>query len=902
MKRMRDFLHAIVSVLRALLDSKRERPPESDRGGEQRDAAEDGGADSSASGEMVPEQNTPSEQLTNDEEAEKAEESGADQSHKGAPPLQQGDESDASSLHAGEIGWQDDPGAGSDAPQPSDAEQPLDGAPRGEDPVGSVGRSQAAAASGNAEAEGHPPSGNVASTSTQRFAGGATEGHGESQKPQPHPAERLSAAGDDMRPCPRCGVTCPPDEVEEVFGYQTMKRTAAGSESVAVHRQSHCRACRAGHAAEMRNRKEPSEGPKESDDSSAGAGAEFEDLGTNKESDSHLQSRDGVASERQKEGQAADLSRSSPVVPHGEAAGRFDAGHPGAAAAPDLGNETGAVGQEVDTDSDEPSLSPPAAPPDSSDRSDQMVSGAGEASDIGSSEKRRNGADTGGTEESPTDDGNIEGAGDAQGSTANIGADEESSPSVPPVRSPARRRRAPQYRAPGGGRPAAPPSPLRRSEPNADRDTVLRSRAATIEVRVLFQRGGYCSVTLLPKRPPDLPEELLVEGGAGNVELLALEDDWYQDIVPDNLGDVLREGLVLAELGTGQEWVLSGREIFVLASGATHRGFVSCPRLGLGRDHVVLCATRRLPEVEEALREAGCASWTRLAEDDGVPKGWTAIRGVAPTKAVSLCGDEDILNILRPLPDVEIALEGGIRLAYNSWLHGYPPSIRVYGDPEHTEVVLIDGQEAVRSENQGYTSAGWAELGEHQVWCSNTSASYSIVASDTDWRFWPAYSFAPGGNPARGFSFCGPLVRPVNRARNPDSNAGDAQPIQVPPSNPVLIGARPGEVFIADRRRDVRGACCLCLPPFDPVWALPAQPLHCDNHVSRVLLIGNATGVRELSGHRRSMRRGGEKERWFRLILDASRKGLAVQPRDASTDQLWQSYKRAARNLRRRLR
>ncbi|MDZ7753244.1 MAG: hypothetical protein U5S82_16710 [Gammaproteobacteria bacterium] len=409
-------------------------------------------------------------------------------------------------------------------------------------------------------------------------------------------------------------------------------------------------------------------------------------------------------------------------------------------------------------------------------------------------------------------------------------------------------------------------------------------------------------MTLLPKRPPDLPEELLVEGGAGNVALLALEDDWYQDIALDNLGDVLREGLVLADPGTAQEWVLSGREIFVLASGATHRGFVSCARLGLGRDHVVLCATRRLPEVEEALREAGCASWTRLAEDDGVPRGWTVIRGVAPAKAVSLRGDEDILNILRPLPDVEIALEGGIRLAYNSWLHGYPPSIRVYGDPEHTEVVLIDGQEAVRSENQGYTSAGWAKLGEHQVWCSNTSASYSIVASDTDWRFWPAYSFAPGGNPAGEFSFCGPLVRPVNRARNPDSEAGDVQPIQAPPSNPVLIGARPGEVFIADRRRDVRGARCLCLPPFAPVWALPAQPLHCDKQVSRVLLIGNATGVRELSGHRRSMRRGGDIERWFRLILDASRKGLAVQPRDASTDQLWQSYKTAARNLRRRLR
>lgn len=471
-----------------------------------------------------------------------------------------------------------------------------------------------------------------------------------------------------------------------------------------------------------------------------------------------------------------------------------------------------------------------------------------------------------------------------------------------PIPESIRRKRARRYRPPGGGPPAQRPGPRESREYTGRGNTGNHSRASTIDVRLLFQRGGYCSVSLLPKRSSESPEELMVDCRDSSIKLVALEHEWYQDIVPDDLGEILREGIVLADVSTGEEWVLSGREVFVLAHGATHRGFVTCPRLTLGRDHVVLCVTSRLPEVEDALREAGCASWTRLAEDDGVPRGWTVTRGVSPAKAVPLRDDQDILNILRPLPDVEIALEGGIRLAYNSWLHGHPPSIRVYGAPEYTEVVLIDGQEAVRSENQGYTAPGWADLGEHQVWCSNTSASYSIVMSDADWRFWPAYSFALSGNPARQFSFCGPLVRPVDHAANSGSDPADAQPIQVPPSNPVLIGARPGEVFIADRRCDIRGARCLCLPPFDPVWALPAQPLHCDKEVSRVLLIGNATGVHELSGHRRSMRRGANIERWFRLILDASRKGLAVQPRDASMDQLWQSYKTAARNLRRRLR
>jgi len=625
---------------------------------------------------------------------------------------------------------------------------------------------------------------------------------------------------------------------------------------------------------------------------------ELHKIDTKKASCWYLQSPGDLASARGKESRAAHSSSSSRPVPHSEPAGGVDAEHP---AAPNLGDETGATRQQAGAGSDETPLSPPAKPAASPDRNDGGIFEPGDASENGSNEKRRDGGETGQTEKGPTDEVSSQGAGNAEKSSTNVGQQEEDSTSVPPLRTPGRRKRASRYRAPGGGPPPARSSPSRRSEPNADRNTAIRSRAATIEVRVLFERGGYCSVALLPKRPPDLPEELLVEGGAGNVELLALEDDWYQDIVPGNLGEVLREGLVLADPGTGQEWVLSGREIVVLASGATHRGFVSCPRLGLGRDHVVLCATRRLPKVEEALREAGCASWTRLAEGDGAPRGWTVIRGVSPAKAVPLREDGDILNILRPLPDVEIALEGGIRLAYNSWLDGHPPAIRVYGAPEHTEVVLIDGQEAVRSENQGYAAPGWAELGEHHVWCSNTSASYSIVACDTDWRFWPAYSFALSGNPASGFAFCGPLVQPVDHAGNSDHEPGDAQPIQVPPSNPVLIGSRPGEVFIADRRRDIRGALCLCLPPFDPVWALPAQPLRCDKEVSGVLFIGNATSVQDLSGHRRGMRRGGDIERWSRLILDASRKRLVVKPRNPSTDQLWRSYKTVARNLRRRL-
>ena len=77
------------------------------------------------------------------------------------------------------------------------------------------------------------------------------------------------------------------------------------------------------------------------------------------------------------------------------------------------------------------------------------------------------------------------------------------------------------------------------------------------------------------------------------------------------------------------------------------------------------------------------------------PAGGCSERSV-PQRPVPLSSDADILNVLRPVPEIEIALEGGIRLAYNSWLLGHPPAIRIYGAPEHTESVLIDGKEGGR--------------------------------------------------------------------------------------------------------------------------------------------------------------------------------------------------------------
>ena len=210
-------------------------------------------------------------------------------------------------------------------------------------------------------------------------------------------------------------------------------------------------------------------------------------------------------------------------------------------------------------------------------------------------------------------------------------------------------RHPPQYRAPTG----PPPPGKKRSQSRThgrkrQRTTNPGPAAIEVRVRILFQHGGYCIVSLLPKRLPGLPEELIASSQAGDVELQALQEEWYQDVAPDNLANLLRMGFVWRDPDTGQEWMLSGREVFVLAHGTTHRGFLSCPRLALGRDHVVLCTVGRLSAVGDALRAAGCADWTQLGEDDGAPPGWLVLRKIRPQRPVPLSSEADILNVLRP--------------------------------------------------------------------------------------------------------------------------------------------------------------------------------------------------------------------------------------------------------------
>jgi hypothetical protein len=118
--------------------------------------------------------------------------------------------------------------------------------------------------------------------------------------------------------------------------------------------------------------------------------------------------------------------------------------------------------------------------------------------------------------------------------------------------------------------------------------------------------------------------------------------------------------------------------------------------------------------------------------------------------------------------------------------------------------------------------------------------------------------------------------------------------LQLPVSNPVLIGARPGDVYACEQRTDIRARELAAFPPFDPVWALPANAFHCNKKVVRIMRL-TALAPEFAPGTGGYLRPQPALRFWCLAILDAGRKGLALDTGDASTLALWDAYKRVAR-------
>lgn len=433
-----------------------------------------------------------------------------------------------------------------------------------------------------------------------------------------------------------------------------------------------------------------------------------------------------------------------------------------------------------------------------------------------------------------------------------------------------------QYRA-----PVISVGPAKRSQ----KQTVSRHRPSEqLPLLSLVVKGrvqkDFWTFSLLASRPSGAPSDLEVMSGISRVQLIEANDEWYEAPV-DSLADWLN-GVSFLSIGLhiGNRWQLTRREIHILATDNAVSGWVSTTRLVLGRRHLVLCSEERKNEVATLLKEAGCVDAAQLGEHSGIPNGWVSFWPVTPSRPIAPIAGEELLNLLRPLPDVQVSLEGGLALQSSTWMVGYPPTIRVTGELGE-EKIFIDEMVAARAVDGEVRAVGYDIPGQHHISVGGRhSRSYSIIQPELNFDDWIAYDFPMG-------SLCGALVTPSPAVRFPT---------KVSSSNPLLIGSEPGQVYLCPTQP---GAEWTVFPPFKPVWALPADPLRCRKKYSHITALDvrppSPAPPRLGDGHRQLWR-------WINAIRDARRKGL--QPKGQSDDahQLWVTYAEAARDLWRRMR
>jgi hypothetical protein len=92
------------------------------------------------------------------------------------------------------------------------------------------------------------------------------------------------------------------------------------------------------------------------------------------------------------------------------------------------------------------------------------------------------------------------------------------------------------------------------------------------------------------------------------------------------------------------------------------------------------------------------------------------------------------------------------------------------------------------------------------------------------------------------------------------------------------------------------GMPCVAGPPFEPVWSMPMDPIHCSKENSNIQLL-SAVQPKKLDVKVTNHGDSCDVSRWYQLILDAGRKGLDIKPDTATNKALFGLYKNLARRL-----
>jgi len=436
----------------------------------------------------------------------------------------------------------------------------------------------------------------------------------------------------------------------------------------------------------------------------------------------------------------------------------------------------------------------------------------------------------------------------------------------------------PKYRAPTSNPPRVRTPPSQAGVGKSEAQT----RSLEVRLHAQMARTGALRISLLFKRLPGTSEACAATLDGQPIHLEAHGDEWYEATDLQELKGFLVDGLVVVSRSTVEsstQWILSaGRPFYVLAPQQGLSGFVSTARLQLGRRHLIVCLADWTERVANVLAEACDQPVSPNVDVLGIPEGWNVFVPIVPKRALPSSEGEDLLNLLKPLSDFDIVLDGGLRIQGNEWLVGFPPKINMAGERLNGQKVLIDKIVASCDAEGSYSVPEFDLPGIHQIWCNGRSLTYKIVESPTEWDKWDAHPKNIG-------TICGALASARDGSQHQHQ-------VSVPSSNPVLIGAKPGEIFVCSNRNSHVWSG---LTPFAPVWAVPSDPLHCRKATARVRLLNSLERKGPVQTKTRLGRRNSKVGAWCMAILDSRRKGLQTEPSDCRA--LWDEYVVEARRL-----
>lgn len=447
-------------------------------------------------------------------------------------------------------------------------------------------------------------------------------------------------------------------------------------------------------------------------------------------------------------------------------------------------------------------------------------------------------------------------------------ADAHSQPAPEPS-APAPRRQPGQYRPQLRDRPRR----VRQQNSSSERRAADEQTALQAELLLKIRPGGAgVSLFVLLRRPSGSDNETRVRLGA-SVELAAANelDELFAPIALTDTEQALEHGVMAEAVAPPSRiWSRSGRQLHVFSQRGYVAGFRTVPRVLIGQENIVLCAAELAPDVLQCCTGIG-SEVPSLVEGPGIPDGWVCLRGIRPRIPGSWQSSDEILEAMRPHPDADIELTGGLPLDGSRWLTGMPPEIRIAGADAVPGDVTIDGFTATLADTDRWIAPEWDSIGQHQVRYAGLSRTYEIADLEEDWPFWSAH-------PGPGFAISGARAL----------STGARMPVAVEGPACWLLGPKPGQIVWAPA---IAGQIAACgIPEFAPIWSIPPK---IGRRRPVAQLIGNARWPQpdERSASRDAV------QQWAKVIRMA--RNIAGTPQDAA---LWNAYADEARRLWRRVR